>query len=348
MIECSICKANNEDKSLFCLECGQRLIPKVPDAHITANILPATNFQQINTSNSARLHSPILDLGGQAENKKSKPLNKPVGFAEATQREANTGRANGISRNGLHSPLLDGQNHFANPYPDQDEAESANVQSNPPQNHVDKSRLHSPVLDGPISASYSVAYEESFSEDEEYESLRSPLLQAKVPLPEKNEALENPTGQESRLQSLLGSATGPSVKAVPNNPFNVNVTQNNVAQNNFAQKESFVAPLSITGINKLSQANQASISRIKSERISGSNSLLPTEEEISSASKIEYIQGQFPLNKMLLISLIFLALGFKVWYLISLGSAAFGSAPFAFDQAGQIIVLLLMLVLVLS
>ncbi len=88
-------------------------------------------------------------------------------------------------------------------------------------NNTEKSRLHSPVLDGPISASFSHTYiEESFTQEEEYESLRSPLLKAKVPLPEKNQTPEkNPiiqkkqvpessAGQESRLQSVLGSATG--------------------------------------------------------------------------------------------------------------------------------------------
>jgi hypothetical protein len=327
VIECSICKANNEDKSLYCLECGQRLIPKVPNAQTTANTLPSVN-QQINNSGSGRLHSPMLDMGGS-----------PQGV--------NGGRPNNnISRNGLHSPLLDGQNNLVNLYPNstEDEEESPRVRPNPiSQNHTDKSRLHSPVLDGPISGSFNSAYvEETFSQTVEYESLRSPLLQAKVPLPEKNEAVENSAGQESRLQSLLGSATGPTTNAAPNNPFNI-------TQNNAAKKENFIAPLSVTGINKLSQAvNSANASRSKMGRVGGSNSLLPTEEEILPASQIANTQNKSALNKMLLISLIFLAFGFKVWYLVSLGSAVFGSAPFAFDQAGQIIVLLLMLVLVLS
>ena len=338
MIECSICKAHNEDKSLYCVECGQRLIPKVPNSGTTANILPSSNpnLQPINLTNSGRLHSPILDLGAEGSGRRAQDK-----FGVAKDMPTNSGRPNNISRNGLHSPLLDGKNRFINPHPysesDNDDEESTNIQANTnPPNHTETARLHSPVLDGPISASFNTTYiEDSFSEKEEYESLRSPILKTKVPLPEKNQINENSTGQESRLQSVLGAATGTSGKLTPH-------------ANNIAGEDKFIAPLSITGINKLSKANAAYQSAPKRGRSSGSQSLLPTEEEIAPGSDTGSSKGKSALNKTLLTSLIFLALGFKIWYLVSLGSAAFGSAPFAFDQSGQIIVLLLMLVLVLS
>lgn len=370
------------------MECGQRLIPKTPNAQTTANILPAANLPQPNLNNSAKLHSPMLDINEQADNNRNRPLNKPLGFEDVKTRTVNSGPSNSIARNNLHSPLLDGQNnpsrsnlhspfldgqnnpahnnsqspflggqnsishnnlhsplldgqnHFVNPYPDktEDYDDVPNIQSKPvSQNHIEKSRLHSPVLDGPSSSSFSASYiEETHSQEEEYESLRSPLLQAKVPLPAKNEVVENPTGQGNRLGALLGAATAQPSKAMPNKPDNIE------------RKESFVAPLSITGINKLTQANKNSPSKTKLEKLSGANSLLPSDEEIAPAPIFSNKQSKSSLNKTFLISLIFLALGFKFWYLLSLGSAVFGSIPFAFDQLGQIIVLLSMLVLVLS
>ncbi len=118
MIECSICKASNEDRSLYCMECGQRLMPKVPDPSATVNNLPTANagFQQVNLTNSGRLHSPILDLGGHSAGKSARGQ---FGMDEEIPHTAN--RQNNISRNGLHSPLLDGRNQFVNPYPYSDE-----------------------------------------------------------------------------------------------------------------------------------------------------------------------------------------------------------------------------------
>jgi hypothetical protein len=309
----------------------------VPDPNATANILPSSNphLKQINMTNSGRLHSPILDLGGQATRKGKNQFS----MTENMSPEVNTGHSNSISRNGLYSPLLDGTNHFVNPYPgpgtnaNNDDEEVTNIQANPiTPNPAEKSRLHSPVLDGPISGSFSSTYiEENFSQEEEYESLRSPLLKAKVPLPEKNQIHENATRQENRFQSVLESATTPAAKT-------------NANANSIGSQDALIAPLSITGINKLSKA---SASGSRSGGAPTSRSFLPTEEEISPISNIENSKIKSPLNKMLLTSLIFLALGFKIWYLVSLGSAAFGSAPFVFDQGGQIIVLLLILVLVL-
>jgi hypothetical protein len=336
VIECSICKAHNEDRSLFCLECGQRLIPRVPDANTTANILPSTNsgLQPINHSVSGRLHSPMLDMDDEQEERRNQSrFNSGQDFS----REANAGRPHSISRNGLHSPLLD-QNQFTNPHPysnkHREEEESMNIPAAPPLHSIDKSRLHSPVLDGPGPGSFGGTYiEETYSGEEDYESLRSPLLSSKVPLPIKNEPLENVAlGQESRLQSLLSPAIGPATK-IP-------------VHSNIANQESAVAPLSVTGINQINKANNARASRSKLEKMSGSHSLLPNNDDM--APNLHSDKGKSALNKMFFSILIFSALIFKIWYLVSLGSAAFGSAAFAFDQAGQIIVLLSILVLLLS
>ncbi len=136
MIECSNCKAHNQDRSLYCLECGQRLKAKFPD--------PA-NSATASLTSSGRLHSPILDLGEQ-QVKRNKGTNIQFGTSEHI--ELNNSHSNSISRNGLHSPLLDGKNYFANPYPNSNRDPDPNPI--PAANgSVDKTRLHSPVLDGP-------------------------------------------------------------------------------------------------------------------------------------------------------------------------------------------------------
>jgi hypothetical protein len=316
VIQCSICKANNEDRSLYCLECGQRLIPVSTDNTVTSDIAPTSTGQKPNFSASSRLRSPILDLGKGAD--------------------TNDSHSNSISRNGLHSPLLDGQNYFTNPHPqnEPEDIKSDNFQSNSPIRESDKSRLHSPVLDGPFSASFKTTYiEESYTEEEEYESLRSPLLKARVPLPEKKEPVDTSQPQTA-LGSILKPTTGPVMQ--PSQPVSSDKTN---------KENNFIAPLSITGINKLSKRASQNISKPPG-LIFGSD---PSDEEgILPKSNIQTNRSINPINKTLITSLVFLAIGFKIWYLLSLGNTAFASAPFAFDQIGQIIVLILILILALT
>ncbi len=325
MIECSICKANNEDRSLYCLECGQRLQPKFQEPQnkdaSTANNLPTVNQNPFQSS--GRLHSPILDLE-QTENTGRGNNHQ---FTSLDHDDMGSSR---ISRNGLHSPLLDGKNYFANPYPEPNQAEPHS--RNDSNSHInDKSRLHSPVLDGPFSAQRGSNYvQDDFpTEDQEYESLRSPLLKAKVPLPESHEQIE----ASKSLQSVLNSATGPVSR------FSAQPTNNEAA----------AAPLSFTGINTFKKAAVQKTTEPmsdKKENIKMSQSLLPadnTNQDIHSD-----ISGQSSLNKVAVTIFVLLALGFKVYYFASLGSAAYTSISFILDQAGQALVMISVMVLALN
>ncbi len=166
--------------------------------------------------------------------------------------------------------------------------------------------------------------------------MRSPLLKAKVPLPEASQPDKVETGPT--IQSVLNSANGPSAKA-----GNINVSAENKASE---------GPLSITGINKLKSAiTQQSIGEISIDQrqiVRKSKSLLPADDEISSEQSNLSLNNRSGFNKILILPLIFLALGFKIYFLTSLGSAAYASTPFILDQAGQIVIMILLLLLVLN
>ncbi len=343
MIECSICKTNNEDRSLYCLECGQRLKPKgsLNSDLTTADVLPT--FKQDANPSSSKLHSPMLDLGEQPIGRRNKAANNQLNAAESSFNEPSGARSMGISRNGLHSPLLDRRNSFPNPYPDQDLAKNDAPESN--NRNSDKSRLHSPVLDGPVSASNNMARsKKNFQvEEQEYESLRSPLLKAKVPLPDLHtESTINPEtykpntaieGGQS-LRSILSSAASPLVQ---------NAAETTNASEGF---------LSFTGVsNKKNIDNKEQISTAANNKrppLSVSQSLLPADRENPNEVPRTFSENKSAFNITFIVPLVFLALGFKVWFLISLGNTLFSSAPFAFDQAGQILVLVVILILVLN
>ena len=262
MIECSICNAANEDRSLFCSECGQRLAAKsqsiASDSDQTTSevLLQTPRLDAVPSHPSFKLHSPILDLGASEKNQ----FNRKGGSSgleseyEGTVNQESSGRnPNSISRNGLHSPLLDGRdknnsfpksgnfaNHNSKSVQQADlisqlsSDPSARSSSDPSQqtkprrsnqglrspllgggsdyqsaeNHDsiahdmpsklsgnDQSmRLHSPVLDGPAEASRRFAPHEPDIDrsSEEYDSLRSPILGAKVPLPDKSQLSQGP------------------------------------------------------------------------------------------------------------------------------------------------------------
>lgn len=361
VIECSICKTKNGDKALYCFECGQRLMPQVPQVNnnIAGANTNSTQFQQINLTSSGRLHSPILDLGGQTSFKKGKNQ-FAIDPDESDPRLS-------VSHNGLHSPLLDGRNNSSNTLPIPGSGENIfrrnNTQpENSPPDHFEKSRLHSPVLDG-AGASFGNYFEETYTE-EEYQSLRSPLLKAKVPLPEKAQTFENVNqkeipvnqaiapeqNQDAALPQQSQTALPPRQTVIPQtqnqqgpmpavsrNAENIKGSRN---INDIVESQAYISPLSISGINKLTQ-NRAGQS-FDTGRTINQSSLLPNNEEALLS------KGKNSFNKGVLISLIFTALAFKIWYLISLGSAVFGSLPFACDQGGQVIALLIILVLLIK
>lgn len=189
MIECSICKSSSQDGSIYCSECGQRL--------------------QQAANSSSKLHSPLLDASIYEQN-------------SPTQADS-TSHPGSPAHNGLHSPILDAwstqplEEDLPNPRSKFKQgpeliAELSAGLSAAPSPRADSgqtnkpTRLHSPVLDGPGQTNRAFEPEDLDMPVEEYNSLRSPLLGAKVPLPEDNKAVTN-LQQQPTIQSLLGPSS---------------------------------------------------------------------------------------------------------------------------------------------
>jgi hypothetical protein len=260
----------------------------------------------------------------------------------------------------LHSPLLD--NH--SPAPD-----NTNIRPDVVQNSNKPSRLHSPVLDGPGQNNRGFESNELDTPIEEYNSLRSPILGAKVPLPEPPRPAPDPVikpssvnvpippSKQPTIQSLFGPVTG-------SQPVQSEESYKQFASSLFdkspleTSEKAFVPPprdpaasfTTITGIKKKEERQDIApiTTPIKPSKSISGGGLLPSEEEFSgNTPRATQTSGSgFKVTGVLFLSA---ALVCKFWYCAALGTKALlSSPPFLADQVGQVLIILLFLILVLT
>lgn len=335
MIECPICKSRNQDESIYCSECGQRLHPA--------------------DNSSLKLHSPLLDDRTSQQHLPAANQTR-TGLANS-QAPVNNARPGPSPQNGLHSPLLDAWNTNPLPAPQSDTRPTANKSS----------RLHSPVLDGPEQGVREFEPEDLDMPAEEYNSLRSPLLAAKVPLPEGIKPPAEPGSvqppanpvpyQQPTIQSLFSSGVGSQKSPTEESYQQFASSLFDQSPTDTGDKPAVRSPrqtghfTKVTGLKKedktldsLSAAQPVD----KTKNISGRQALLPKQEEFPAQQLPAggaFMSGLF---KILAALLLLAALGFKFWYWQTLGAALGSSQAFLCDQIGQILVILLLLILILT
>jgi hypothetical protein len=345
VIECSICKSRNHEDATFCAECGQRLQPAV--------------------NSPFKLHSPLLDSGGNVEATSSGQAHQPV-----NNKAPNLPRpAQPASNNTLHSPLLDAWENRP------DAGQSSNRAF----------RLHSPVLDGPEQTTRSYEPEDLDLPVEEYNSLRSPILAAKVPLPDTSKPAEPsvmppveppaialppasppvfPTKQ-STIKSLFGPSTDTQQSQEESyRQFASSLFEQSPADT--AEKPAIrsARPTTghfskVTGIKKEENletfpigaslpSESKNISKNISSNISGNQSLLPRVEEFAN-QKLPAAESSRTGFKVTAFLFLLVAIVCKFAYLQALGMKTLTSSPtFLADQAGQVLLILVMFILILA
>ncbi len=164
--------------------------------------------EQIDSPDSAPrngLHSPLLDVqnkksffsrSGNFGNHNSKSI-LPADLISQISSDANSSPSSDPgqpakqrrSHQGLRSPLLGGEGDYRSAERVDSASNDIAGSSSKPGVNDQSIRLHSPVLDGPGGGSRGYANNEQNINQitDEYDSLRSPILAAKVPLPEKSE-----------------------------------------------------------------------------------------------------------------------------------------------------------------
>jgi len=238
------------------------------------------------------------------------------------------------------------------------------------QNNNKSSRLHSPVLDGPGQNNRGFESNELDTPIEEYNSLRSPILGAKVPLPEPSRPATEaaikplpvnmpiPPSKQPTIQSLFGPVTGsPQVQSEESyKQFATSLFDKSPADTGDKPivqpaRDPAASFTTITGIKKKEERHDntpVSAAPIKTTKSISSGGLLPSDEEFAgnATRSIETSGSGFKVTGILfLLAAIFC----KFWYWAALGTKALlSSPPFLADQVGQVLIIVLFLILVVT
>jgi len=212
VIECPICHVQNDDRSLFCAECGQRFAPTPGQAVQQQSQSPPVTPEETPKRPPMKLRSPIL---GEPEEEPDQELGRMRPFGKSAdsssairpkgrmrspglgehpdEEESPPSSAGGpIARRGLRSPLL----HSGTDEPDEPETSSGSGMFP----HRSNSRLNAPPPEGAPPAGTKP------------KSLRSPLLGGDPGFDEvdiEEEEIQTKSGRGKRLRSpVFGDAVG--------------------------------------------------------------------------------------------------------------------------------------------
>lgn len=329
MVECPICHVLNKDGAPFCIECGQRIaivsepqsMPGLDRALLTSpQPNPVPQRPALGGQQAPKLHSPLLG-GSELEDdfliraKKNKDESyfphRHSDFLANPYPEPDANAAPVKQNKGLRSPLLGGG--------DEEDTEVAGestfIHKESPASFKQQrpaGRLHSPVLDGPIETSEQFTYEEAFIVEEinDPNILRSPLLSAKAKI--------SPVPQP-------GSFAPP--KVLVNSPAQAPADSTAVLGNKTSSK---IDP----SFNKAEPFRQPPKPAAKPVFLSKSVNEIDMHKS----------DDRYHFSQSLVITLVFLTVGAKVYYLCTLGATALTSFAFLLDQFVQVTVIVALII----
>jgi hypothetical protein len=368
VIECPVCLNQNEEKSLFCAECGQRFtsssspagssgsagsaVARFSDVPLSTekpnsitpsglsalnpdgSLLQPPNKQVAPKRPSIKLHSPILDGGGNRD------------FSNGDEQEGDDvaqSLDNHPIHHGLHSPLLDREasnkgfnprakdsgSHF--PHRNSGEFAKADFSSSQPRPARNTKALRSPLLGGADETGYDFEPDENyFPEDEEIDDpnvLRSPLLASKLPL----------TAHAETAQKSAQPAGGPAAVVFPA-PSNV--------QSGLPKPSSYIKKPS-GWTEDLETQSEFSTKRSDFGTAREGRAPVVLADHSSDLSNLANADIQTKFAGYMMVPLI-LAVCLKTWYLVSIGGQIFSSLPFLSDQVGQLIVMIFLIAYALT
>ncbi len=370
MIECPVCLNQNEEKSLFCAECGQRFVSANPAAtplgtlgsagsavakfsdgtpapgkpspltptgisalNPDGSLLQPPNKQAAPKRPSIKLHSPILDSGGD----------RNFSGDDLEEDDFDQAANNNSAHHGLHSPLLDresGKKGFAQhgkdsgshfPHRNSVEFGTADHSTSQPRPERANRGLRSPLLGGAEAAGYDFEPDEDYlpelEEIDDPNVLRSPLLAAKLPLG----ATIDPASKQLQPGPAQAAANFPLPSNMPTG-FQQTSSGSNRA---VARTEDLGGHL-----ERIGKRADSGISRDQRTPVSVSNTLRDQPDSIEQNALSKFAG-------YMLVPLI-LAVCLKTWFLVSMGGQVFSLLPFLSDQLGQLIVMIVLIAYILT
>ncbi len=353
MIECPVCLNQNEEKSLFCAECGQRFVnpnlasgsagAKLSNVALSSgrrnaptpiglsalnpdgSLLQPPDKESTPKRPSIKLHSPILDGSGTRDSYPSADL------------ESDDTETSPSAHHGLHSPLLDKEGNSkgftSRPkdsgihFPHRNSAELADGHNVAPQARLERSSrtLRSPLLGVGEGSGYDFEpddYQPEIEEVDDPNVLRSPLLASKLPLAASADQVFRAKEPETVVPLPAPSSASGKYQAspIPSRVYSEGVRHE----------------------QRAGASDRDNEESSREERVSAYFSRKTTEGAES--------EGQDALRKFagfMLVPLI-LAVSAKTWYLVASGGQIFSSLPFLGDQLGQLVVMIILIAYILT
>lgn len=365
MIECSSCHVINQQGAQFCAKCGERLALAPTQPPLENNpLLKAPAQDAVPRRPSARLRSPLLQSDELTDNFDQSGIRESAFPHRETNLSAKISPSAKPVKTGqgLRSPLL-GQDQ---------------VQNQPGEPTV-RSRLHSPVLDGLRENKGVINSDTEVEEIVDANVLRSPLLAARVPIPDKDKPNNLGKGMLKQAEAKqLGEWTKPEVPPAGNG------LSLPAAGHFLSQAEGIPAPAvspagiwASTGMAGQERSTNAAVKEVDSHLVQAlpvqkpdyfaaplaepssqqkeEGNVFGTAVKASSVSRPHLLAkldqaGESGPNKdrklshSLMITLIAIAVGAKAFYLYAMGQAALSSQPFLFDQLAQLLVIVCLII----